>query len=630
MTQLLDLEALREELERKDRELRLVADVSAMIGRSAPLRAILDRVAALAAEMLATPYAAILLITLDGRQMTIEGAYGLTESYIRVVNHHGLHPDGIVALPSLEVCRSGSPQIWHDMVADPRLESFHAAQRLQGVRSMICVPLSGPDGLIGTLNCYHHQAGHFGPEDIQLLARTGVYAAQAIHNARLVERLSATVRRLSEMHGVVQHQNATLTRSDAIHRRLTALVLEEQGLEAIVQTLATLLGCGVQLYDAQLISLTAAPPPRPDGPPAVSLDPRLLSADAALAAPPQSIVRLRRGPLVSAPALLCPIGARGKTLGYLVVPATAAMEGELERRAIEHAATICAVELLKQRVGQEVAWRQRSTFLDGLLAGRLSDPDEIRRRARHLGYSLDGHSRVLLAHVDLRAAHSDQQLGEQHPGDLKQQLAERMARAARQLHPQAIIAPRGEHLAVLLPEPAADSEAASRLGAALVAAVAHDFPGLSASVGVSGLAAGPEQFARAYREAEEALAVLGGLGAAGAVLSHDEIGFYSLILRGSAREDLLRLSRHWLDGLADYGRRRGVDLIATLDCYLRNGCNPQRTAAALFVHPNTVKHRLRLIAQRTGADLGDTRQLLELQLALLVRRLLPASDTPAG
>ena len=38
MSQLLDLEALREELERKDRELRLVADVSAMIGRSAPLR----------------------------------------------------------------------------------------------------------------------------------------------------------------------------------------------------------------------------------------------------------------------------------------------------------------------------------------------------------------------------------------------------------------------------------------------------------------------------------------------------------------------------------------------------------------------------------------------------------------
>jgi DNA-binding PucR family transcriptional regulator len=617
MSQLLDLEALREELERKDRELRLVADVSAMIGRSAPLRAILDRVAALAAEMLATPYAAILLITLDGRQMTIEGAYGLTEPYIKVINHHGLHPDGLVTLPSLEVCRSGRPQIWHDMVADPRLVSFHAAQRLQGVRSMI------------SLNCYHHQANHFGPDDIQLLARTGVHAAQAIYNARLVERLSATIRRLSEMHGVVQHQNATLTRSDAIHRRLTALVLEAQGLEAIVQTLATILGCGVQLYDAQLLSLTAAPPPHGDGPPVVSLDAQLLSATATLGAPPQSIVRLRRGPLVSAPALLCPIGARGKTLGFLVVPATPAMDGELERRAIEHGATICAVELLKQRVGQEVAWRQRAAFLDDLLAGRLSDHDEIRQRTRHLGYSLEGHSRLLLARVDGLAASVDRRrLGEQQAGDLKQQLAETMARVAQQLHPQAIVVPRGEHLAVLLPVTGDGSEAGARLAAALIEAVARDFPDLSASVGLSGLAAGPEAFARAYREAEEALAVIGCLGAGGALLCHDEIGFYSLILRGGARDDLLRLSRRWLDGLAGYKRRRGVDLIATLDCYLRNGCNPQRAAAALFVHPNTVKHRLRLIAEQTGADLGDTRQLLELQLALLVRRLLSEGDTP--
>jgi DNA-binding PucR family transcriptional regulator len=428
----------------------------------------------------------------------------------------------------------------------------------------------------------------------------------------------------------VQHQNATLTRSDAIHRRLTALVLEAQGLEAIVQTLATLLGCGVQLYDAQLLSLTAAPPPRTDGPPVVSLDPRLLNAGVTLGAAPQSIVRLRRGPLVSAPALLCPIGARGKTLGFLVVPATAAMDGELERRAIEHAATICAVELLKQRVGQEVAWRQRAAFLDDLLAGRLSDHDEVRQRARQLGYSLEGHSRLLLARVDgLAGSVARQQLGAQQAGDLKQQLAETMARVAQQLHAQAIIAPRGEHLAVLLPAPAGDADAPARMGAALIEAVARDFPDLSASVGLSGLAAGPEGFARAYREAEEALAVIGCLGAAGTLLSHDEIGFYSLILRGSAREDLLRLSRRWLDGLADYRRRRGVDLIATLDCYLRNGCNPQRAAAALFVHPNTVKHRLRLIAERTGADLADTSQLLELQLALLVHRLLPGPHPPS-
>ncbi len=603
----LSVEALYEELARTEGELRLVAEVSDMIGRGTPLRAILDRIAARVAELLSTPYAAILLLTLDGRQMTIEGACGLSEAYISVINRHGLASDSIAGLPSLEVCRTGRPAILNDMPSDPEMAHFHEAQRLQGISSMVVVPLQGPNGPIGTLNCYHPQPGHFDARDVELLSRVAAHAAGAIHNARLVERLNASVSRLSQMNHVVQGQNAMLARADAIHRQLTALVLDEGGLAAIVQTLAGLLGCGVALFDAQMAPLTSAPAPRPDGPPPVTLD-------RGLAAPPagrQALSRLPKGRGVSADALVCPVSARGKIMGFLVVSDCSATSGELEQRTLEHAATVCAVELLRQRVGQEVAWRQSAALLDDLLAGRLG-ADELVVRARQLGVSLEGPHRLLLVGLAGEAWP-----GEPYAGDIRRHMAELVERAVHQRLPRALVAVRDAHVVALLPCQPGAPEPADELMQAIVA------PPLELAAGLSGPAEGAAGLARAYGEASEALAVLTHLGAEGALLRHDEVGVLGLLVRGGTRDELLRLAHRRLDALLAYEARRGVDLVATLECYLRSGCNPQRAAELLFVHPNTVKHRLRLIAGHTGANLDDMRQLLELQLVLLVRRLQP-------
>lgn len=611
--------ALHEELARKDGELRLVAEVSDLIGCAAPIGAILDRIAARVAGLLDTPYAAILLITVDGRQMTIAGAYGLADAYIAVINRHGLDRDGIAGLPSFEVYRSGRPRIWDDMPGDPHLAHFHEAQRLQGVSAMVVVPLWGPDGPIGTLNCYHPQPCHFGERDVELLTRVAAHAARAIHNANLVERLNASVRRLSEMNAVVQRQNETLARSDAIHRRLTALVLDEHGLEAIVRALSGLVGCPVCLYDAAGSLLTSAAPAGAAPLPAFGLHGRR----GAWGGPGQAVVRVPAGTVAAVDLLVCPVRARGKTLAFLVAPDSAATAGELERRALEHAATVCAVELLRQRVGQEVAWRQRAAFLDDLLAGRLRGAGAIVLRARQLGFTLEGPARMLLVGLKAGAAPAD----DDQVGERGQQLVELVGRIAQQ-QPQALVVARGAQVAVLLPDAPDAPTPAHALAALIVAAGRARQPAVELAVGLSGLALDGDGLARAYGEAAEALAVLTHLAGEASMLAHDEVGVLGLLVRGATRDELLRLAHQRLDALLSYGERRGVDLVTTLERYLRCGCHAQRTAELLFVHPNTVKHRLRLAGEQTGLDLDDMRQLLELQLALLVRRLHPAAFAP--
>ena len=49
-------------------------------------------------------------------------------------------------------------------------------------------------------------------------------------------------------------------------------------------------------------------------------------------------------------------------------------------------------------------------------------------------------------------------------------------------------------------------------------------------------------------------------------------------------------------------------------------------ARHLFVHPNTVRYRLRRVADLTGRHPGDARGALALRLALTLDRLRPAGD----
>ncbi|MFE9880721.1 helix-turn-helix domain-containing protein [Streptomyces sp. NPDC005784] len=57
-------------------------------------------------------------------------------------------------------------------------------------------------------------------------------------------------------------------------------------------------------------------------------------------------------------------------------------------------------------------------------------------------------------------------------------------------------------------------------------------------------------------------------------------------------------------------------LLDTLDVWFGCGGSAEEAAKRLYVHPNTVRMRLRRIAERTGRSLADPRGITELSLAL--------------
>jgi sugar diacid utilization regulator len=83
---------------------------------------------------------------------------------------------------------------------------------------------------------------------------------------------------------------------------------------------------------------------------------------------------------------------------------------------------------------------------------------------------------------------------------------------------------------------------------------------------------------------------------------------YQLSRPSPARAELARL----LDPL-----RGNPELLRTLRIYMRNGLSRARTAAELYVHPNTVDYRLRRIARLTGLNPVLPNDMQHLRAALL-------------
>ncbi|WP_338051203.1 helix-turn-helix domain-containing protein [Pseudonocardia acidicola] len=110
--------------------------------------------------------------------------------------------------------------------------------------------------------------------------------------------------------------------------------------------------------------------------------------------------------------------------------------------------------------------------------------------------------------------------------------------------------------------------------------------------------------------------------------------------RPVAAEDLLperamsgdpEAHRQLVEGVVAPLAAAGGELLRTLAAYLEGGSALEACARALFVHPNTVRYRLRRVSELTGRTPTDPRDALVLRTALMAGRLAAAArpDTPA-
>lgn len=236
------------------------------------------------------------------------------------------------------------------------------------------------------------------------------------------------------------------------------------------------------------------------------------------------------------------------------------------------------------------AWdaRLEALVVDSVLR---SEADEaVLSRASALGWSAGGGVAVVLGAVPAQRASTD--------------VFDEVRRMARAAGMDALCATQGDRLVVILGGVAGPDEAAGALvdlfgaGPVVVGPVTEDLghAHLSARSALSG-----HRAADGWPEAPRP------------VRSEDLLPERALAGDGHARRYLVE------EVYLPLVRARG-ELIETLAEYFAHGGAIEGTARALFVHPNTVRYRLRQAAEVTGYTPGQPRHAFTLQIALVLGR----------
>jgi sugar diacid utilization regulator len=436
---------------------------------------------------------------------------------------------------------------------------------------------------------------------------------------------------------VLNEQHSALLGREQSHRQLTEVILDDGGLDAIVDRIAGLIGRPVAVIDgegsplamAKIIEVLdtegAAPPVLQE------LFQTLLDlAEGGAGREPTADGRPRfRGTIGldsggETPSYTLPIRSGSAIVGYLVVFLGTEPLGQLDRRAVEHGATVVALELLKQRAVLETEQQLRGGFVDDLLTGAYDDEETIVRRATYLCFDFETAHRVFAIAIDRQSqARSVGGPEASEVDQLRRHLLGLTVAACGIRWPSAIATVSGDTVAVVWPE-----DPRGRIGPAEAARILKDeinrsLRSLTVSVGIGARCQQPGDFARSFAEARRCIEMLRAFGNGNRVLPVEELGLHRFLIRPGDEANLLDFAHLRLDPLLEHERRYSSGLLLTLTIYLDLECSLTRTAEQLTVHVNTVQYRIRRVEDLTGIKLRSPHGLMTIYLALFVASLRP-------
>jgi sugar diacid utilization regulator len=432
----------------------------------------------------------------------------------------------------------------------------------------------------------------------QVLAQqTGV----AVSNAQLHGRERDTAAQLAATNEALEETVATLRRGMAIHERLTGVAAAGEGAAGIAEALHDLTGLAVAVEDRYgNLSAWAGPgqPARYPKPPAYEREQllrRLMAAGRSV----------RDGDRVVALA-----SPRPGVLGLLSLIDPGHRAGTTDVMALEHGATVLAVELARLRGMADTELRVRRELVHDLLTG--TDDESAYRRAEALGYDLGRPHQVAVLEVP-------------DGGPAPEDALHATRRAVRQQQLPCLLGTLTGTVVIVAADGQQDWEARFDWET-LRAAIAAELDGSRCRMGVGDPCPQPSALPHSLREARLALRLQKASASAARTSVYADLDVLRMLAAVDDLSDVASFVHKWLGPLAAYDERKHTELVKTLTQYLQHGGGYEATSRALSVHRSTLKYRLQRIRELTGLDLSDPEIHFNLQLATRAHLTLLALD----
>jgi GAF domain-containing protein len=579
---------VRSEISGLREENRTLSAVIKLVSSSLEVLPMLQGVVDLATE--ATGCHACFIYLVEDRRLTIRAASPVFADAV-----------GTVELPVGEgltgwVAQHQEPAFIRDRAMDdPRMKYVPQLQE-ERFQSMVAVPILSRAGETIGVIVLHTEAPHeFAEDTLTLLVNIASLVSGAIENAQLYDQQRRRVDALTGLSGLA-HEVAAASNVDQLGAAVTRGIRRLLGADVCQLYRFEGAGAGLQML--------ASSPDGPSAPHTLSTATLLLDAldgNGSRRAARSLWPRLDVGDL-----LVSPLSAGGDRVGVLCAgssPGRAFSQEDTEiARAVAHltAVAIKRAELIEGLTNANIVKDIFGALAAGATGFAAAKAAEVR---------CDLSAPYVIACAE-PAGGRESASGEWRAAAelLGRELAKLAARSAIEAGP-------GPVRALL----AVSSRDRQRLEA--LEAAAHELGRrCGAAVGLSEVRHSAADAARAYREARDAATIGRALLQDGGAIAYSQVGAYRYLVQVAPEDAPRDRMRTAVDLLIAYDAKRRTSLLDTLERYLGERRGVIESARVLYIHPNTLRQRLRRIEELTGLEL-DKDDLLSLELAIKLARL---------
>lgn len=283
-------------------------------------------------------------------------------------------------------------------------------------------------------------------------------------------------------------------------------------------------------------------------------------------------------------------------------------------------ALLCAVEFNKSNSLKTLQRHYQDAFIYDLLYSNIDSLADIMQKAEIWGWNLNRPHRVVVFRLGNLACIPEER-------DLLTALTAIIEEQVTQTEGKAIIMQKSEQIILVLPTNERKQRAQKAQLKTLKATIDNQAASILAkrvlSVGAGRVYDSPTHFFRSYQEAKVALELESMMAKPSGVAFFSDLGA-ARILFNHDQNELAEFYQETLGELEDYDLKHSNDLLPTLEKYIANRCELRATAEALYIHPNTLRYRLKKIEEILDGDLENTDTKLDIMVALKIKRLKKA------
>ena len=215
---------LYQETKRREQQLSTLAQVGQTIVSGKYQEEMLQLIVSFVTEMFQARVCSIMLVDKKRSELVLKAAKCSSEEYWR-------RPNLKIGRSLLSrVVRDKVPLTVRDVTAEPDYRYPELAKK-EGVRSLLSVPMTVKDHVIGVINVYTSEERRFSAEDIRVLTTVADQAALAIENTKLTLEAQETQAAL-ETRKLVERAKSILQRQAGIDEEQAYKRLQQQSMRS--------------------------------------------------------------------------------------------------------------------------------------------------------------------------------------------------------------------------------------------------------------------------------------------------------------------------------------------------------------------------------------------------------------